>query len=728
MLDEAEVETLLSAQHADPFAVLGMHADEQGGLWVRALLPGAQEVRVLDAASGRALATLEQGRGDGFFEGLIPRRRHRFAYRLAIRWAGAEAVQVLADAYSFGPQLSDDELHQLREGRHLRPYTVLGAHALEQDGVAGVRFAVWAPNARRVSVVGDFNAWDGRRHPMRLRHLAGIWEIFVPHAAVGDLYKFELIGPQGQLLPLKSDPYALASQLRPDTASRVARLPEPRGLSAERAAANARGAPLSIYELQAASWRKGADGGFPNWDQLAEQVPGYVADLGFTHVELMPISEYPFDGSWGYQNLGLYAPSARFGPTEGFERFVQACHAKGLGVLLDWVPAHFPNDAHGLVNFDGTALYEHADPREGFHKDWNTLIYNFGRHEVRGFLIASALHWLNRFHVDGLRVDAVASMLYRDYSRNPGEWVPNIHGGRENLEAIAFLRELNDAVHEHAPGAITIAEESTAWPGVTRTTASGGLGFDFKWNMGWMHDSLDYFGEDPLWRGWHGNKLSFGLVYAFSEHFVLPLSHDEVVHGKRSIAGRMPGVDEWQRMANLRAAYAFMWTHPGKKLLFMGCEIGQQREWNHDDQLDWWLLDNPLHRGIHDLLRDLNRLYVDEPALHSGDSDAAGFAWLVADDRVNSVFAYLRRPVGTPARQLLVAINFTPVPRHDYRIGVPLAGEWTEVLNSDAACYGGSNVGNAGGVRAEPVPSHGEQQSLVLTLPPLAAIVLRAPD
>ena len=629
-------------------------------------------------------------------------------------------------------RLGDLDLYLIGEGRHRQLADALGAHAVTgADGAIGTRFAVWAPNAHGVSVVGEFNHWDGRENPMHTRS-GGIWETFIPGVAPGTLYKYEIDGAQGRL-PLKADPVGQRFELSPGTASIV---PVPDALAwtdddwmAHRAVHQRFDAPISIYELHPGSWRHvvGVEGGM-NWRVLAERLVPYVRNMHFTHIELLPVMEHPFGGSWGYQPLGLFAPTARYGTPEDFGAFVDACHRAGLGVIVDWVPAHFPNDAHGLVNFDGTALYEHADPREGFHKDWNTLIYNFGRHEVRGFLIASALHWLNRFHVDGLRVDAVASMLYRDYSRNPGEWVPNIHGGRENLEAIAFLRELNDAVHEHAPGAITIAEESTAWPGVTRTTASGGLGFDFKWNMGWMHDSLDYFGEDPLWRGWHGNKLSFGLVYAFSEHFVLPLSHDEVVHGKRSIAGRMPGVDEWQRMANLRAAYAFMWTHPGKKLLFMGCEIGQQREWNHDDQLDWWLLDNPLHRGIHDLLRDLNRLYVDEPALHSGDSDAAGFAWLVADDRVNSVFAYLRRPVGTPARQLLVAINFTPVPRHDYRIGVPLAGEWTEVLNSDAACYGGSNVGNAGGVRAEPVPSHGEQQSLVLTLPPLAAIVLRAPD
>jgi len=723
MLDEAEVETLLSAQHADPFAVLGMHADEQGGLWVRALLPGAQEVRVLDAASGRALATLEQGRGDGFFEGLIPRRRHRFAYRLAIRWAGAEAVQVLADAYSFGPQLSDDELHQLREGRHLRPYTVLGAHALEQDGVAGVRFAVWAPNARRVSVVGDFNAWDGRRHPMRLRHLAGIWEIFVPHAAVGDLYKFELIGPQGQLLPLKSDPYALASQLRPDTASRVARLPEPRGLSAERAAANARGAPLSIYELQAASWRKGADGGFPNWDQLAEQVPGYVADLGFTHVELMPISEYPFDGSWGYQNLGLYAPSARFGPTEGFERFVQACHAKGLGVLLDWVPAHFPVDAHGMAQFDGTALYEYADPREGFHRDWNTLIYNFGRNEVRMFLVANALYWMERWGIDGLRVDAVASMLYRDYSRPQGEWIPNAFGGRENLEAIGLLRQMNEQLGTHAPGSITLAEESTSFPGVSAPTYAGGLGFHYKWNMGWMNDTLSYMHEEPVHRRWHHNQMSFGLIYAFSENFVLPISHDEVVHGKGSMLAKMPG-DDWQKFANLRAYYGFMWGHPGKKLLFMGQEFAQTQEWNHNESLPWHLLADERHAGVQRLVRDLNTLYRRESALHRLDCESAGFEWIESNDAEQSVYAWLRRD-GAGA-VVIVVCNLTPVPRHGYRIGVPDgAGAWREALNTDSAHYGGSNMGNLqASLQVQAVPAHGRAQSITLSLPPLATLFL----
>ncbi|WP_051378037.1 MULTISPECIES: 1,4-alpha-glucan branching protein GlgB [Derxia] len=628
-------------------------------------------------------------------------------------------------------RLGDLDLYLINEGRHRRLADALGAHVVTApNGSIGTRFAVWAPNARRVSVVGGFNQWDGRANVMTTRS-GGIWETFIAGVEAGALYKYELEDIHGNLLPLKADPVAQRFEPAPGTASIV---PEQADFTwtdddwmAHRAAHQRHDAPISVYELHPGSWRR-PDGESPDWRRLATELVPYVRGLEFTHIELLPVMEHPFGGSWGYQPLGLFAPTARYGAPEDFAAFVDACHRAGLGVIVDWVPAHFPSDAHGLARFDGTALYEHEDPREGFHKDWNTLIYNFGRHEVRGFLIASALHWLEHFHIDGLRVDAVASMLYRDYSRAPGEWLPNVHGGRENLEAIAFLREMNDAVHALASGAITIAEESTAWPGVTQSTAAGGLGFDFKWNMGWMHDSLSYFGEDPLWRGWHGNKLTFGLVYAFSEHFMLPLSHDEVVHGKRSIVGRMPGADDWQKLANLRAAYTFMWTHPGKKLLFMGGEIAQWREWNHDGELDWWLLENPLHRGAQQLLRDLNRLYVDEPALHTGDADPRGFQWVIADDRENSVFAFLRKPVGTQGRVVLVVLNFTPLPRHGYRIGVPLPGEWTEVLNSDAACYGGGNLGNGGAVPAEDRPSHGEAQSLVLTLPPLGGLVLRAPE
>ncbi len=616
-----------------------------------------------------------------------------------------------------------DDLRLLAAGTHPQPYTVLGALPMAQGGAAGVRFAVWAPNAQRVSVVGDFNAWDGRCHPMQRCATGGIWEIFVPGVDVGALYKFELEDASGHLLPLKADPYARAAQLRPDTASVVAELPSPKGLPAARAHANARSAPVSIYEVHVASWRHGADGGFPDWDDLARTLPAYAASMGFTHVELMPVSEFPFDGSWGYQTLGLYALSARFGNADGFARFVDACHAQGIGVLLDWVPAHFPSDAHGLAGFDGTALYEYADPREGFHKDWNTLIYNFGRHEVRNFLAGNALYWLERHGVDGLRVDAVASMLYRDYSRQAGEWLPNAHGGRENLEAISLLQHLNAEAGARAPGAITIAEESTSFPGVSRPTHTGGLGFHYKWNMGWMNDTLRYMQEDPVHRKYHHDKMSFGLVYAFSENFVLPISHDEVVHGKGSMLGKMPG-DAWQRFANLRAYYGFMWGHPGKKLLFMGQEFAQTGEWDHTRELPWQLLDDAAHRGVADLVRDLNRLYRAEPALHRLDCEAHGFEWLVHDDAAQSVLAWLRH--GEDGATVMVVCNFTPVPRHGYRIGVPgNSSAWREVLNTDAATYGGSNLGNGSALLpVQALPAHGHSRSVTLTLPPLATLFM----
>ena len=727
MLSDADVRDLVAAQHSDPFAVLGLHADDRGALWLRAMLPGAVAVAVLDAKSGQRVVELALRDDAGLWEAPITRRKKRFDYRLQVQWAaGGEGTY--ADAYAYGALIPDDDLHYFGEGSHLRPFTMLGAHPMTLGDVAGVRFSVWAPNARRVSVVGDFNAWDGRRHTMRVRHGAGVWEIFVPHVAVGDPYKFELLARDGTLLPLKADPCARAAELRPGTASIVAPMPAVRALSAERAAANDRHAPVSIYELHAGSWRRHPDGSFHSWDDLAAALPAYVADLGFTHIELMPITEHPFDGSWGYQTLGLYAPSARFGPPEGFARFMQACRAQGLGVLVDWVPAHFPSDAFGLAQFDGTALYEYADLREGFHRDWNTLIYNFGRHEVRNFLVGSALYWIERQGIDGLRVDAVASMLYRDYSRNAGEWVPNVHGGRENLEAIAFLKRTNEVVGTECPGAMTVAEESTAFPGVSAPTYAGGLGFHFKWNMGWMHDTLEYMAQDPVHRKWHHDKLSFGLVYAFSENFVLPLSHDEVVHGKGSILGRMPGDPNdpqgWQRFANLRAYYGFMWGHPGKKLLFMGQEFAQPTEWNHDQELPWQLLADVRHAGVQNLVRDLNRLYRDTPALHRLDTDSAGFEWIDAHDSERSLYSWLRRD-GRGAL-VLVIVNMTPVPREGLRLGVPEgAHAWREVLNTDSAHYGGSNLGNgpaALGVHGQ--GSHGRAQSIVLTVPPLAALFL----
>jgi 1,4-alpha-glucan branching enzyme len=600
---------------------------------------------------------------------------------------------------------------------NVRAFEQLGAHPVSN----GVRFSIWAPNARAVSVVGDFNTWDTNAHPLACLGDSGVWQATVNQAKLGDRYKFQLIDRNGHALPLRADPYARAAEYRPATASIVAALPAKRKLSSERVAANHREAPMSVYEVHAGSWKRHHDGRFYSWDELAQSLPQYAASIGFTHIELMPISEYPFDGSWGYQTLGLFAPSARFGTPESFARFVDVCHAHGLGVIVDWVPAHFPSDAHGMAQFDGTALYEYADPREGFHRDWNTLIYNFGRFEVRDFLVSSALYWTERFGIDGLRVDAVASMLYRDYSRNAGEWIPNAFGGRENLEAIALLKTVNETIGSQSPGAMTIAEESTAFPKVSAPTYNGGLGFHFKWNMGWMNDTLRYMQEDPVHRRWHHNKMTFGLAYAFSENFVLPLSHDEVVHGKRSILGRMPG-DEWQRFANLRAYYGFMWGHPGKKLLFMGQEFGQSTEWNHDVEIPWHLTNDAKYAGVRRLVADLNALYKRETALHQWDCDYRGFEWLVANDEAQSVFAWLRRDAA--GRAVIMVSNFTPVVRENYRIGINApANAWREAINTDSAVYGGSNVGNlAATITVESIPCGAHSQSICITIPPLATV------
>jgi len=599
---------------------------------------------------------------------------------------------------------------------------------MEVDGISGVRFSVWAPNARRVSVVGDFNSWDGRRNPMRLRREAGIWELFIPRIGPGDRYKFEIVDQNGNLLPQKADPVARASEAAPATASIVASS-TPFQWSDDnwmRTAAERRSGEgaMSVYEVHLGSWVRIPEEGnrWLDWIELSQRLVPYVADLGFTHIELLPIMEHPFGGSWGYQPLGLFAPTGRYGTPEDLAYFVDRCHAHGIGVILDWVPAHFPTDVWGLARFDGTALYEHEDPREGFHKDWNTLIYNLGRNEVKGFLIASAMEWLEHFHIDALRVDAVASMLYRDYSRDAGEWIPNKYGGRENLESVEFFKHLNSIIHQRCPHAFTVAEESTAWPGVTRPVEEGGLGFDFKWNMGWMHDTLHYMQNEPIYRKYHHGMMTFGMVYAYSERFMLPISHDEVVHGKGSLLEKMPG-DEWQKLANLRAYLSFMWAHPGKKLLFMGSEIGQKTEWNHDGSVVWDLLDDPQHAGLQRLVRDLNTIYRDNPALQFGDLHSEGFDWIVGDDAENSIFAMLRKD-GSDDGKVLAISNFTPVPRSAYRVGVPAAGCWREILNSDAAVYGGSNHGNIE-VWSEPMPSHGHQQSLLLTIPPLATIFLK---
>ena len=723
MLQTHQIEAICHASHGDPFSVLGPHRLGNGRTSVRVFLPGATQVLVVLHDSLRVLATLARRHAAGFFERALTSAL-KTPYQLLVRWDdGGESL--LEDPYRFGPVLDATDIWLLAEGTHLRPFEVMGAHAVTLLGIAGMRFAVWAPNASRVSVVGDFNGWDGRRHPMRLRAECGVWEIFLPGVSHGAHYKFELRAQDGRLLPLRADPYALRGELRPATASIVAALPVVVPPSQQRQHANALAAPVSIYEVHLGSWRRNTeeDNRWLNWAELADTLVPYAVDMGFTHLELMPISEYPFDGSWGYQPVGLYAPTARFGSPEGFRAFVQRCHAAGVGVLLDWVPAHFPTDAHGLGNFDGTHLYEYADPREGFHTDWNTLIYNLGRTEVRNFLVGNALYWLERFGVDGLRVDAVASMLYRDYSRKAGEWVPNVHGGRENLEAIDFLKRMNEVLGQERPQAITLAEESTAFPAVSRPTFAGGLGFHYKWNMGWMHDTLQYMARDPVHRKHHHGEMTFGLVYAFDENFVLPLSHDEVVHGKGSLLHKMPG-DRWQQFANLRAYYGFMFGHPGKKLLFMGCEFAQQQEWNYEQSLDWHLLADPLHAGMQRLVRDLNHRYRMSPALHQRDCSPGGFEWIDHHDAEHSLLAFIRRG-DDPHSMIVVVCNFTPTPRIAYRLGVPAAGQYRECLNTDSLHYGGSNVGTPLGVAdAQPFSSHGRPWSVVMNLPPLATVML----
>ena len=723
MLLEHEIDQLRTASHGDPFSLLGVHEDAQHRFWLRVFLPGAAQVEVLDARTGGSLGVMDPRHADGFFEGLLPVSA-RPDYRLQVAWADGNTA-IIDDPYRFPAVLGDMDVWLMGEGSHLRPYEVLGATQRVMEGVAGTSFAVWAPNASRVSVVGDFNGWDGRRHAMRLRRECGVWEIFLPGVGAGAHYKFELRSRDGHVLPLKADPYALQAEMRPATASVVARMPTVAPVSEQRKAANALDAPMSIYEVHLGSWRRKPEEAdrFLNWDELADTLAPYARDMGFTHLELMPVSEHPFDGSWGYQPVSLYAPTSRFGDAPGFRRFVDRCHAEGLGVLLDWVPAHFPSDAHGLANFDGTHLYEYADPREGFHQDWNTLIYNFGRTEVCNFLVANGLFWLERYNVDGLRVDAVASMLYRDYSRKAGEWVPNMHGGRENLEAIAFLRRMNEVVGVERPQAVTLAEESTAFPQVSRPTYTGGLGFHYKWNMGWMHDTLSYMARDPIHRKHHHNEMTFGLVYAFNENFVLPISHDEVVHGKGSLLNKMPG-DRWQKFANLRAYLGFMFGHPGKKLLFMGCEFGQEREWSHDHSLDWHLLGDPHHEGVQRLVHDLNHLYRDTPALHQRDFDGGGFEWISHDDADRSVLSFMRR--GVDAGSVIVVLcNFTPAIHRSYRVGVPNPGVYRERINTDSAHYGGSNVGAPfGEITARSFGSHAKPCSIELDLPPLATVIL----
>ena len=731
-VSQADIEAIAQGEHDDPFAVLGPHVVPRGdglGVAIRAFLPLATEVTVLPTGQGPARRPMERLHPEGFFEAVYPKRRAPFAYRLEVvdRDRGRGVVE---DPYRFGSRLSDFDLHLMGEGRHYREFEKLGAHPTEMDGVPGVSFAVWAPNARRVSVVGDWNRWDGRVHPMRLHPGNGIWEIFVPGLGRGALYKFEIKAKSGVELALKADPYAFAFEREtPRTAAVVTTLDyrwEDEEWMARRAERNGLDAPIAIYEIHLGSWmRVPEEGNRPlTYRELGERLGAYVARMGYTHVELLPVMEHPFYGSWGYQPIGLFAPTRRYGSPTEFMAFVDALHRQGIGVILDWVPAHFPRDPHGLVYFDGTHLYEHEDPRLGEHPEWGTLIYNFGRHEVANYLIGNALFWLDRYHVDGLRVDAVASMLYLDYARQPGEWIPNRYGGNENLEAIAFLKRFNEVAYATHPGIMTIAEESTAWPGVSRPTHLGGLGFGYKWNMGWMHDLLTYMSKDPVHRKHHHHDLTFSLLYAWHENFILPLSHDEVVHGKSSLHRKMPG-DDWQRFANLRAFFGYMYGHPGKKLLFMGGEFGQTREWSHDESLDWHLLGmGPYHQGLQRLVQDLNHLYRREAAMHQVDFEPSGFEWIDCGDWEGSLVAFIRR-ARDPEDLLVVVSNFTPVVRHGYRIGAPRGGFYREVLNTDAAVYGGGDVGNAGGVWAHPVPHHGRSHSLLLTMPPLATLVLR---
>ncbi len=716
---EAEIDAVVSGRHGDPFRLLGLH--QSGKTWiVRAFVPGAQSLEVL-GDNGKSLGQIAKRHDAGFFEGKVALKERQALTYLAANGSGRWTV---ADAYLLGPVLGPLDDYYIGEGNHLRLYDKLGAHELSHEGHDGVHFAVWAPNASRVSVVGDFNGWDGRRHVMRKRLNTGIWEIFVPGAVDGQAYKYELLDAGGKLLPLKSDPFGFASELRPKTASKVARTDHfiwsDKAYLGERAKLDQRRMPMSIYEVHPGSWRRKDSIEFLTYDELAEQLIPYAVDMGFTHIEFLPITEHPFDPSWGYQPTGLYAPTARFGTPEGFARFIDKAHNAGIGILLDWVPAHFPTDEHGLARFDGTALYEHEDPRQGYHPDWNTAIYNFGRREVSSFLLNNALFWLERYHIDGLRVDAVASMLYLDYSRKEGEWIPNQYGGRENLEAISFLQRTNYESYGQNPGAVTIAEESTAFPGVSKPTSTGGLGFGFKWNMGFMHDTLEYLKREPVYRKHHHNELSFGLLYAFSENFVLPLSHDEVVHGKGSLLTKMSG-DDWQKFAALRAYYGFMWGYPGKKLLFMGQEMAPWTEWSEARSLDWHLLDHAPHKGVQSLVRDLNHHYKTQPALHGRDCEPEGFEWLVADDHENSVFAWARHS-GEGGAIVAVVTNFTPVPRENYVLPLPSAGFWREILNSDADIYGGSGMGNMGGVTAKAEPSHGKPARATITLPPLATL------
>jgi len=715
---------ILEARHHDPFAYLGMHPTGNG-LVIRVFHPHAHSVTAVGLC-GEGRFPLKLVEPPGLFEARIPGRTEVFAYEL--EFVGRNGVSWRTrDPYSFLPVLSDFDLHLFNEGNHYRIYEKLGSHVMELGGVKGVLFAVWAPNAQRVSVVGDFNAWDGRVHPMRVRGSSGVWELFIPGLEAGTLYKYEIRGPQGEVF-LKSDPYGFAFELRPKTATIVWDIDGyewgDQAWMERRSRWDFLHEPLCIYEVHLGSWRRVPESnGLLSYRDLAHQLADYVRSMGFSHVELLPVAEHPLDESWGYQVTGYYAPTSRYGKPEDFMYFVDYLHRHGIGVILDWVPGHFPRDAHGLAWFDGTGLYEHADPRKGEHKDWGTKIFNYGRHEVRNFLLSNALFWLEKYHIDGLRVDAVASMLYLDYSRQDGEWIPNRYGGRENLEAIDFLKQANRIVHERFPGAVMVAEESTAWPGVSRPTYLGGLGFSMKWNMGWMHDILEYFSKDPIYRKYHTDFLTFAMLYAFHENFVLPLSHDEVVHGKGSLLGKMPG-DVWQKFANLRLLFGYMYAQPGKKLLFQSMEFGQWNEWNATASIDWHLTRYPEHQGLMRAVARLNELHRSEPAFYELDFENEGFSWIDFSDTDNCVVSFVRW--SRERREHIVCVfNCTPVPRENYRIGVPEHRYYREIFNSDSAFYGGSNMGNAGGVHSDPLPWHGYPCSVALTLPPLGALYLK---
>jgi 1,4-alpha-glucan branching enzyme len=729
-LEERALDTISAGTSDDAFAVLGPHVSTSGGrhtLTIRTMQPAA---RAVDLVTPDGVRPMDRLREEGLFAISVPHASgspRDVAYRLRVH--DEQGARDLLDPYQFGAVLSEFDLHLLNEGTHYRAWEKLGPHRMTIDGTPGVHFAVWAPNAQRVSVIGDFNRWDGRVHPMRRLVPSGIWEIFVPELPDGACYKYEVRTTAGHLLH-KADPYARRFEVPPDTASVVWTEDKYQWgddiWMSERPSLNGwHERPMSVYEVHLGSWRRVPEEGsrFLTYRELADQLVPYVREMGFTHIELMPVMEHPFSGSWGYQVTGFFAPTSRFGTPDDFRYFVDECHRYGIGVILDWVPGHFPKDRHALAEFDGTALYEHADPRKGEHMDWGTLIFNYGRNEVRTFLLSNALYWLEAFHVDGLRVDAVASMLYLDYSRQPGEWIPNQYGGRENLEAVSFLQQLNTVTHGQMPGTITVAEESTSWPAVSRPTYVGGLGFTYKWNMGWMHDMLEYLQQDPVHRRWHHGKVTFSMLYAFTENFMLPFSHDEVVHGKRAMLDKMPG-DVWQKHAALRALYGYMFGHPGKKLMFMGGEFGQWREWNGEESLDWHLLGDWMHAGLQRWVQDLNHTYQRERSLHEVDFDGGGFRWIDCNDNENSVVSMIRS-AKDPNDFSVIVTNFTPVPRPGYRIGVPASGWYRELLNSDAEIYGGSNMGNDGGVSTEDLPTHGFEQSLRLTVPPLGFVLLK---